>query len=43
MKNDVYGIIKVIWECKGLVILFNYGLFIDLLIIIYYKDLNENM
>lgn len=43
MKNDVYGIIKVIWESKDLVILFNYGLFIDLLIIIYYKDLNENM
>lgn len=43
MYNCVYGIIKVIGECKGLVILFNYGLFIDLLIIIYYKDLNENM
>lgn len=43
LKNDVYGIIKVIWGCKGSVILFNYGLSIDLLTIIHYKDLNENM
>lgn len=43
LKNDVYGIIKVIWECKGSVILFHYGLSLDLLTIIHYKDLNENM